>query len=358
MKTVKLVIINLLFITLIATLLSMTLFAATDKSELEAKNNEAIIAYYEEKDTYTSSSYNLFKTAVNDYGNYLYVNSVIADDNATQEDIDQLTQQIQSALDLLVLRADNTNLVALYNEISKTDLTGYTSDSKTAFQNELSRLYLIIVSDDLDQTKADQALIDLNKAQDLLVELPDVTQLQDLCDQAEVYREEDYSISSFGALQIAIDKSLDAINDDNASQAEIDQAYQDLSNAIDNLQDQSDTIYIKEGNKLDLDQFVTVGDSTIVSYISSNNEVLSIDGQGVALGKDYGLVNVTINLANGIQEKLQVKVEARVSTAILALSISIPFVGVAIGATMIFVNKESWLNLLRKTKNVFKRNRE
>jgi len=52
------------------------------------------LSYYEEKVLYTLNSYELFKTEVDNYGNYLYVNSVIADNNISQAYVDELTSQI------------------------------------------------------------------------------------------------------------------------------------------------------------------------------------------------------------------------------------------------------------------------
>ncbi len=331
------------------------LIEKADKSALDTKNNEAIVAYYEEKDNYTSDSYQLFKNAVNDYGNYLYINTILQDENISQSEVDSLVNTIQSALDLLVAKADNTNLLKVYDILKETDLDGYTTDSKNAFNQEMQRIYNEITSDNLDKIKATKALTDLNNVTNLLVSLPDFSELQDLVDSAKVYREEDYSISSYKALQFAIDDANQVINDDNASENEVDIAITNLSEAIDNLMPFESTLYIKQGDSIDINQYVTLGNATVVSYDSSNSNIITINGKGIITANRYGQSLISITLSNGVVEELNYKVIASVSNSTLILTISLPIVGIGVGVTVIFTNKITWIKLLNRIKNIFKK---
>ncbi len=326
--------------------------AEADKSILEVKNNEAIAAYYETKDSYTASSYNLFKAAVDAYGNYMYVNTILSDPNVSQDTVDQMVQTIDSALSILVDRADNKTLLSIYDTLLETDLEGYRSSSVTAFENELNGIYLIITSNDLDQQMADQALVDLNNVHELLIPLPDFTNLQILVDEAKTYREDDYSISSFSALQTSISNAEYTINNPDSSQQDVDNMMTDLTNSINNLATKEKILYITQGQQEDINGYVTLGDTTVKSYSSSNPNIISIDNNGIITANDYGSSLISIELENGVVEKLNFKVKASVSTTTLALSIAIPFVGIGVGATIIFTNRMTWNNIVDKTKKV------
>ena len=96
---------------------SSLLVLQADRSNLVILNNLLIKAYYEEKHEYTSSSYTLFKNFVDAFGSYMYVNSIINDDNVSQTIVDDVENDIEDALDLLVFLEDNTQLLSAYQQL-------------------------------------------------------------------------------------------------------------------------------------------------------------------------------------------------------------------------------------------------
>ena len=78
------------------------------------------------------------------------MNSIIINDNVTQAIVDDITSEIESALDLLVPLEDNLQLLSIYQQMILMDLSEYTLDSQTEFNFELNRLYELALSDELD----------------------------------------------------------------------------------------------------------------------------------------------------------------------------------------------------------------
>lgn len=326
-----------------------------NRSELSSLNDLVIQAYYEQKTQYTESSYQQFKTQIDNIGSYLYVNSVINNDNVDQTTVDNLVQQLQDALDLLNPIYDNSSLLILYSERKNKDLTGYTSGSIFAYNNELNRLFDIITGKEFDADAAIQASQDLMNSVDLLILLPDMTELQNLCDSTSIYREEDYSISSYGAFEVAKTNANNVLNNDNANEEMVQDAYDLLQTAIDNLAQKQQIIYIFEGDSLNINQYVTLGEATINGYSSGDTNIIMVDNQGVIQGLHFGETNVFIDISDGYTEMLTIHVKAKLSTAVIVLTFTIPVASVGFGAAIIYVKKDTWLALGKKINSIFNR---
>ncbi len=334
---------------------SSLLVLQADRSNLVILNNLLIKAYYEEKHEYTSSSYTLFKNFVDAFGSYMYVNSIINDDNVSQTIVDDVENDIEDALDLLVFLEDNTQLLSAYQQLLLMDLSEYTLNSQTEFNLELDRLYGLALSDDLDTTLYTQILNGFAAVSDILVELPDYTLLQTKYDNSSIYREEDYSISSYAAFAQAKSNALSTLANLNASQNDVDIAKQLLLTSIANLNQKQDIIYMFEDSLLDLKPYITLGGATILGYSIDDEEVLSIDGQGVVQGLKFGKTKVYITLSNGATEILDIFVKAKLNTTVYVLTFSIPVLGLGFGFALTYLRKDSWSKLLLFIKNIFKK---
>lgn len=326
-----------------------------DRSELEILKELIIRAYYEEKYLYTSSSYIAYKTAVDSFGSYMYINSVISNDNVTQAVVDALELQINNALDELVVLENNSELLSFYQQLKTRDLSNFTMISKIAYNVELNRLYDLIWSTDLDSALYSQIMIDLTGVPDLLVELPDYTQLQATYESTTVYREGDYSVSSYAAFEQAKAHALYTLSNPNATQDEVNSANGLLLSSIQNLTQKQEKIYILENEELDIKPYVTLGISTILSYSVEDNSVVSIDNQGVIQGLQYGQTKVYILLSNGATEILDIFVKAKLNTTVYVLTFSVPVLGVGIGFGLTYLQKDSWMNFFKFFKNIFKK---
>ncbi len=329
-----------------------------EKYDLEIYNYQAIIVYYEQKSEYTSSSYQAFKEIVDSYGNYLYVNSVIADKNVSQEVVDDLTQEIIEALNLLVFHVDNQELLNLYNVLVDKDLEAYTSNSQLAYNNELDRIYQLIISEDLDQPTYYLLLNDLDTLEEMLVEKANNSELQDLYDNSKDYNQSDYSVSSYAYLDYALMTAYNMLHNDNANQAQVDASYELLLDAIDELKAPNKVIYIKIDEVIDIKEYLVIGATTVNQYLVNDQSVVSVDNEGLVKGLEYGNVELSVLFANGEIETIKIKVQAKVSTTVFVLVASLPVVTGLIAYSVIFIKKDDLLRFLGIIGKVFKKKKE
>lgn len=331
------------------------LILQANRTNLNALNSLLIKAYYEEAQLYTTSSHNAFKTLCDAFGSYLGVNSLIVNDNATQAQVDTMEANIQAAFDLLVLLADNTGLLVVYYEFMDSDLSIYTTNSQTDYNNELDRLYEIITGDELDSNTVEIVLFELSELNSFLVELPDYTQLQFAYDSVTVYREEDYSVSSYSIFTSAVTYADYMLTNKNATQEEIDSTIVLLNDSIESLVQTIEPIYIREKNSIDITQYITLGQSQIESYVLGDTNIISVDSNGIVKGLNYGETDITVILSNGAEEIILINVTAGIKTSVYVMAFSIPLVTLGIGSIVLFGRKEVAIKLFANIRNGLKR---
>ncbi len=324
-----------------------------DKTNLVILNNQAIIAYYEQRQNYTEESYSMFKAAVDNYGNYLYVNSVIADENVEISVVENIEEKISNAINLLVERVDNTQLVMLYNQLKGLNLDDFTDNSQTLYFEELERIFLLIGSPNLDESLFNQLLTDLNNSTDILVLMADFSDLTRLYNDSLNYNETDYSASSYSYYLHAIDNAYQIINDKNTTQSQVDDAIEMLNDALISLRPPIRTIYLKIGDNLNVLDYLVTKNLSIIEYSIDNDTAVSIDNDGMIKALQYGDVYLTVSFSDNVEETLHIKVKANISITTLILSLSLPIVVIGLGFMVVFVKKEDFLNLLIKMKNMF-----
>ncbi|HAQ56808.1 MAG TPA: hypothetical protein DCR44_05370 [Acholeplasmatales bacterium] len=321
-----------------------------DKSALILVNNAAIIAYYEERERYTTSSYAVFRDAVLAYGTYFEVNTLIADENASQAATDAMVATIDSALAELVLRGDVDLLVAAHATASALDLTPYTPASSALYRSALAAALVVIVDQDTDQAEADAALATLGTIESLLVLLADKTELLVAIEDGASVRATIYSNSSYQILVRGLEAADSLIDDLDASQAAVDEATEAIHEAIAGLTLKTAEIVIRESkDTVSITDYVTLGDAVVQSYAVSDPLILAIDPDGTLRGLKYGSATVTVTLSNGITETLTVVVKAKIQTITLVYAILIP-VFASGGAIAMLLWNEKTLAFLKGVK--------
>ncbi len=331
------------------------LIELADVSSLEALNTQALLAYYEERLLYTENSHNLFKTAVLEYGTYLFVNTVISNLNVTQTEVDELAIKIQSALNLLVERGNVSNLRSQFELLLLIDLTPYTPHSKSLFESELSRIELILNSSNTDQSLSNLTLQEAMIADTILMPIADKQALINLIDSTKSYKSSDYTTTSFGYLQTILDSIDNFLLDLNVTQNEVDQFYLRLNMAITSLRTKLSPLIIQaQRGTLDINQYVVIGESWVTGYYSSDQSIVRVSPEGIASGIDYGETTIRVVLANGLYEDIPIIVKAKISTTTFILVLSLPVISVGIAFTLLFTNVEpaKVINKLRKTKQL------
>ncbi|WP_216675500.1 S-layer homology domain-containing protein [Brevibacillus sp. HB1.3] len=213
-----------------------------DKTKLQAKADE-IKAENLKEEEYTSASWAELKQALEK------ANAVLADPNATQQEVDEALSALTKARDGLkkpsvptpTPSVDKTKLQAKADKIQSEDLVGedYTSESWEELQKALEKANAVLADRNATQEEVDKALSALTKARDGLKKpdeptpTVDKSKLQAKVDEIddEDLDEDDYTSSSWRKLEKALKRAKDVLEDPDATQEEVDEALAELKKA-------------------------------------------------------------------------------------------------------------------------------
>ncbi len=188
------------------------------------------------EDEYTPESWEKFKTTLDE------ASEVLNNPNATQEQVDEALNKLTSAYTDLktetpVEEVDKSKLQKLYEVLENKDLasTDFTADTWETFENKLNEAANVLNDPDVTQEQLDQALIELVNAYEGLEKTPEAnkSKLIELNDKInnENLSEEDYTADSWNSLQEALKNAETVLNNPNATQTEVDKAYEALEQA-------------------------------------------------------------------------------------------------------------------------------
>ena len=198
-----------------------------DKSALAAAIAEAEALV---QDDYTSDSWSAFAEELAD------AKAVLADDDATQQAVNDAAAALESAMEALVERGDKTALEALIDEAEALKEADYTSSTWTAFEEALNAAQEVAADADALQGEIDDAADALRAAMDALTANSDKSALEELISEAENMQQDSYTADSWSKLEEALDAAKATAADKGATQAEVDAAAEALRAAIDGLE--------------------------------------------------------------------------------------------------------------------------
>ena len=173
--------------------------------------------------------------------------AVYNNEDATQEEVDAAVLDLDEAIYVLqssvVIPVDRSILEALIDTAGKLIADRYTKDSWEAFSEVLSGARAMLENDDATQTAINAMLSELSAAIGLLVKVApaDKAALGYLLSVAEMLSDENYTELSWGEFSSAYAAADNLYyNEPEASQAEVDEAFNRLLLAIGNLEPVSD----------------------------------------------------------------------------------------------------------------------
>ena len=176
-------------------------------------------------DDYTDSTWQAVENAVT------AGTAVLNDPNATADDIAQAAQDILDAINNLV--PDKTELQNALDTANALDEDDYTPSSWQDIEDAITAGTAVLNDPDATVDEIAQATQDILDAINGLV--PDKIALQNAIDTANALDEDDYTASSWQAVEDAVTDGTTVLNDPNATVDEIAQATQDILDAINNL---------------------------------------------------------------------------------------------------------------------------
>ena len=202
-----------------------SLEAIPDKSKLHDLLDEA--GNYDVS-SYTPESVQKFNTEISG------IKSIYDDKNATGKEVSDAEKSVKGAYSLLVKAADKNQLIELYETYSDYDLEGYTPASVKRFQGEIQDSKKLIDDQNISQEKVNEQVETMSSIEELLVSKADKESLQVIIDECKTLNEDDYK-DGYSALKTTLTAASTVLNNDNASQEEVDSAVTKLEEARSNL---------------------------------------------------------------------------------------------------------------------------
>lgn len=134
--------------------------------------------------------------------------------------------------------ANKSELEELAEQVSQKDPNDYTEESWLVLQTALMQAYVVIDNQIASQEEVDAALVALAEGIAQLEELSiDKTELDTVVKQASEREEEDYTEESWTIFAAALEKAIDVLGDDLASQEEVDAALVELTEGVAQLKE-------------------------------------------------------------------------------------------------------------------------
>lgn len=234
-----------------------------DKTALNLQITEATALQQED---YTTASWTAFAAALAD------AQSVSAAEDATQETVNAATAALKTAMDALVARADNTNLVAAIDSAKELNGEDYLPDSWTAVVNALAEAEAVAANPDASAEEIETARANLEKAVLALVARADMTALNDAIAKVEAMDQNSYTAASWKLVAEKLEAAKTVASNPNASQQTVDTAVLNLQAVVAALEKAGDTTelntLIQETKKMDLSKYTTDSAAAIRQAVS------------------------------------------------------------------------------------------
>lgn len=178
--------------------------------------------------------------------------------------------ELESALNALEKKIDYSQLIAIIDKAESIDQTKYTPSSLLRVNNEVLKAKALIDKADVTQEEIDEMVNTLSEAVDHLVLKADKTKLEELISKIDALDMSKYE--NIDSLITVLNQSKEVLMNEEATQSEVDQAYEMLNVSYKQLKLKSDNVEITEiptqsTNKTDKNEQVKTGDITYVNMI-------------------------------------------------------------------------------------------
>ena len=202
-------------------------YGTTLKSKLQE-----IYKKYKDLDisSYTPNSIARYQEALNN------AVKVYNDDDVTSEDILKAIDQLEDSVKGLTKIVDKMELEETINSASKQlDIAKYTPQSIELLTVTLQKAKEVFNDDNATKHEVDEAINKLNEVVAALVEKADKNNLISIFNTALKLDKEKYTSESLTKVEALLEKVESIIDDENAAQAEVDEMYDQLHQALDQL---------------------------------------------------------------------------------------------------------------------------
>lgn len=218
------------------------------------------------EDDYTTTSWAAFATALAE------AQSISAAEDAKQETVNNAADALQDAMESLVKRADNSNLVAAINSIKELDESRYQPDSWAALAQALAEAEKVAANRDATADEIEAAYTNLEAAYKALALRADMTAIDDMISKVEAMDANAHTAKSWKLVADALEAAKTVAANKNATQEAVDAAARTLQAAAAALVKAGDATelnaLVEETKQLDLSKYTVESADAIRQAIS------------------------------------------------------------------------------------------
>lgn len=218
------------------------------------------------EDDYTTTSWAAFATALAE------AQSISAAEDANQVTVNHAADALQDAMESLVMRADNSNLVAAINSIKELDESRYQPDSWAALAQALAEAEKVAANRDATADEIEAAYTNLEAAYKALALRADMTAIDDMISKVEAMDANAHTAKSWKLVADALEAAKTVAANENATQEAVDAAARTLQAAAAALVKAGDATelnaLVEETKQLDLSKYTVESADAIRQAIS------------------------------------------------------------------------------------------
>lgn len=218
------------------------------------------------EDDYTTTSWAAFATALAE------AQSISAAEDANQVTVNHAADALKDAMESLVKRADNSNLVAAINSIKELDESRYQPDSWAALAQALAEAEKVAANRDATADEIEAAYTNLEAAYKALALRADMTAIDDMISKVEAMDANAYTAKSWKLVADALEAAKTVAANENATQEAVDAAARTLQAAAAALVKAGDATelnaLVEETKQLDLSKYTVESADAIRQAIS------------------------------------------------------------------------------------------
>lgn len=218
------------------------------------------------EDDYTTTSWAAFATALAE------AQSISAAEDAKQETVNNAADALQDAMESLVKRADNSNLVAAIDSIKELDESRYQPDSWAALAQALAEAEKVAANRDATADEIEAAYTNLEAAYKALALRADMTAIDDMISKVEAMDANAHTAKSWKLVADALEAAKTVAANENATQEAVDAAARTLQAAAAALVKAGDATelnaLVEETKQLDLSKYTVESADAIRQAIS------------------------------------------------------------------------------------------
>ena len=228
----------------LSTVCNMLDFVKGDKTELQAYYDEVkdldldLYVDGKEKDDFIAALQNAF--------------DVLESEESIQKDVDDAKTALEAARDALIEKQQEVDKSALQEAIrdaEAVDLNDYISTGQDAFTDALADAKEIFENPDATQQQVNDATEALKAAQSDLIQKADKTELEEAIQNAEKIDTDDFTSTGKQEFIDKLEAAKEVLANEDASQADVDKAAEELKAAQDSLVAKADKTKLDEAIK-------------------------------------------------------------------------------------------------------------